>query len=199
VLGISISQAQIARASQLTPAGLPCRFAVMDALASISPMVSSMRSGVWRPDRTWPTSSATPMSCCAVLAPEGLLAVADLEPARSKQRRADEPRALGGCVSWLDQWAHPSSPASSLSGTTWPAAPRQWSQRDHRRLDQGHLASWIDSIMEGIRRPGAVLGLGPMAVLAGLPRNPDPAVEMDLGFPQRPDAVRCVPLRKPTT
>ena len=33
VLGISISPGQIERARQLTPAGLPCRFAVMDALA----------------------------------------------------------------------------------------------------------------------------------------------------------------------
>ena len=32
VLGISISPAQVARATALTPAGLSCRFAVMDAL-----------------------------------------------------------------------------------------------------------------------------------------------------------------------
>jgi len=30
----------------------------------------------------------------------------------------------------------------------------------NRRLDQGHLASWIDSIMEGIPPPRAVLGRG---------------------------------------
>jgi MPBQ/MSBQ methyltransferase len=34
------------------------------------------------------------------------------------------------------------------------------------------LPSWIDSIAEGVRRPGAVLGLGPAAVLQGLRETP---------------------------
>jgi MPBQ/MSBQ methyltransferase len=34
------------------------------------------------------------------------------------------------------------------------------------------LPSWIDSILEGLRRPGAVLGLGPAAVLQGLRETP---------------------------
>ena len=34
------------------------------------------------------------------------------------------------------------------------------------------LPSWIESILEGVRRPGAVLGLGPRAVLMGLRETP---------------------------
>ena len=32
--------------------------------------------------------------------------------------------------------------------------------------------SWIESILEGVRRPGAVLGLGPGAALQGLRETP---------------------------
>jgi MPBQ/MSBQ methyltransferase len=34
------------------------------------------------------------------------------------------------------------------------------------------VPSWRDSILEGFRRPGAVLGLGPKAVLQGLRETP---------------------------
>jgi MPBQ/MSBQ methyltransferase len=34
------------------------------------------------------------------------------------------------------------------------------------------LPSWLDSIAEGVRRPGAVLGLGPTAVLQGVREIP---------------------------
>ena len=34
------------------------------------------------------------------------------------------------------------------------------------------LPSWIDSILEGLRRPGQVLSLGPGAVLQGLRETP---------------------------
>ena len=37
---------------------------------------------------------------------------------------------------------------------------------------QATLPSWIDSIIEGIRRPWAVLSLGPKAVLQGLRETP---------------------------
>ena len=34
------------------------------------------------------------------------------------------------------------------------------------------VPSWIESIFEGVRRPGAILGLGPAAVLQGLRETP---------------------------
>ena len=37
---------------------------------------------------------------------------------------------------------------------------------------QATLPSWIDSIIEGVRRPWAVLSLGPKAVLQGLRETP---------------------------
>ena len=63
VLGISISPAQIRRATELTPEGLSCRFAVMDALDLN--LADGEFDGVRRlkPVLTCQTNSASPMSC----------------------------------------------------------------------------------------------------------------------------------------
>ena len=77
VLGISISPAQVERARQLTPAGLGCRFAVMDALDLDLPdgtfdAVWSVEAGPHMPDKQRYADELL-----RVLAPGGLLAVAD--------------------------------------------------------------------------------------------------------------------------
>ena len=73
----------------------------------------------------------------------------------------------------LVQWAHPefaSIPGfqANLEQSRWGSGLRvetgDWSRQT--------LPSWIDSILEGLRRPGAVLGLGPRAVLMGLRETP---------------------------
>ena len=69
VLGISISPAQVRRATELTADGLSCRFAVMDALDLQLPTRVLMPSGVWKLARTCPTSSATPMNCFGCCVP----------------------------------------------------------------------------------------------------------------------------------
>ena len=172
VLGISISPGQIARARALTPAGLSCRFAVMDALALELPdggfdAVWSVEAGPHMPDKQRYADELL-----RVLRPGGLLAVADWN------RR--DPAA--GALSWLErrvmhqllvQWAHPefaSIPGfrnnleQSANGNAIAVATADWSRET--------LPSWIDSILEGVRRPLAILSLGPRALLLGLRETP---------------------------
>ncbi|MBM5821831.1 MAG: methyltransferase domain-containing protein [Cyanobacteria bacterium K_Offshore_surface_m2_011] len=177
VLGISISPAQIARARELTPADLPnCRFAVMDALAMELPdggtdtgfdAVWSVEAGPHMPDKQRYADEML-----RVLRPGGCLAVADWN------RRDPGVAPMNRLERWvmrqlLDQWAHPEfasipSLRRNLETSPWnrglPISTADWTVAT--------LPSWVDSIVEGVRRPGAVLGLGPRAVLQGLRETP---------------------------
>jgi MPBQ/MSBQ methyltransferase len=177
VLGISISPGQIARARELTPADLPgCRFAVMDALALELPdggpeggfdAVWSVEAGPHMPDKQRYADEML-----RVLRPGGCLAVADWnrrDPAVAPMNRLERwvMRQL------LDQWAHPEfasipSLRRNLETSPWnrdlPISTADWTVAT--------LPSWVDSIVEGVRRPGAVLGLGPRAVVQGLRETP---------------------------
>ena len=179
VLGISISPAQIARARALTPADLPhCRFAVMDALALDLPDADQAAGGGF--DAVWSVEAGPHMpdkqryadEMLRVLRPGGLLAVADWN------RRDPADGALSRPERWvmrqlLDQWAHPEF--ASIRGLQRHLEASPWA--GGMRVETGDwtaatLPSWIDSIAEGMRRPGAVLGLGPAAVLQGLRETP---------------------------
>ncbi len=173
VLGISISPAQIARARELTPSDLTrCRFAVMDALALELPdqgfeAVWSVEAGPHMPDKQRYADEML-----RVLAPGGILAVADWN------RRDPADGAMDGRERWvmrqlLDQWAHPEfasipSLKAHLEGSRWAdgiaITTADWTDAT--------LPSWWDSILEGVRRPGAVLGLGPAGVVQGLRELP---------------------------
>jgi MPBQ/MSBQ methyltransferase len=173
VLGISISPAQIERARALTPAELPhCRFAVMDALDL--QLAEQSVDAVWSVEACphMPDKQRYADELLRVLRPGGLLAVADWN------RRDPADGAMNRWERWvmrqlLEQWAHPefaSIPALQrhLNTSRWAAGMAvetgDWSAAT--------LPSWIDSILEGFRRPGAVLGLGPKAVVQGLRETP---------------------------
>ena len=171
VLGISISPAQVRRATDLTPSGLSCRFEVMDALDITCPdqsfdAVWSVEAGPHMPDKQRYADELLRM-----VRPGGLLAVADWN------RRDPEDGAMNRNERWvmrqlLNQWAHPEFASIKGFQTNLEA-----SAHHHGTISTGDwtvetLPSWNDSILEGIRRPWAVLGLGPSAVLQGLRETP---------------------------
>lgn len=172
VLGISISPAQTARATALTPAGLGCRFAVMDALAL--ELADASFDAVWSVEACphMPDKQRYADELLRVLKPGGRLAVADWN------RRDPADGAMTRRERWvmrqlLEQWAHPEF--ASIRGLQLHLEHSGYGASmaiDTDDWTRATLPSWIDSISEGVRRPWAILGLGPAAVLQGLRETP---------------------------
>jgi|694.fasta_scaffold03398_14 MPBQ/MSBQ methyltransferase len=178
VLAISISPAQIDRARELTPTDLQehCRFAVMDALSLDLPDGAAGQGF----DAVWSVEAGPHMAdkqryadeLLRVLRPGGRLVVADWnrrDPSDGSMN-AVERRVMRQL---LDQWAHPEF--ASIEGLSRHLEASPWAggmEVDTADWTAATVPSWRDSILEGLRRPGAVLGLGPKAVVQGLRETP---------------------------
>ncbi|MFL0769763.1 MAG: methyltransferase domain-containing protein [Prochlorococcus sp.] len=171
VLGISISPDQVKRANSLTPAELTCRFAVMDALDLDLP--SSGFDAVWSVEcgPHMPDKQRYADELLRVMRPGGVLAVADWNRRDASDGRLSRLEKLV-MAQLLNQWAHPEFASiagfrSNLLNSRFchgPVETDEWTKAT--------LPSWIDSIQEGFRRPGAVLSLGPGALIQGIRETP---------------------------
>ena len=171
VLGVSISPAQVQRATDLTPEGLSCRFQVMDALDL--QLEDQQFDGVWSVEAGphMPDKQRFADELLRVLRPNGCLAVADWN------RRDPMDGAMNATERWvmrqlLHQWAHPEFASIHSFSANLSASSHQRGPISTGDWTVATLPSWIDSIVEGLRRPMAVLGLGPRAVVQGLRETP---------------------------
>ena len=172
VIGISISPGQIERARSLTPADLDCRFEVMDALDLT--LADASVDAVWTVEAAPHIADKQRFAAelLRVLRPGGRLVAADWN------RRDDQGRPFSPLEAWVleqlqVQWAHP--PFASIrdvcrdleqAGRALARGPEagDWSRET--------LPSWPDSILEGVRRPMAVLRHGPGGLIKGLREIP---------------------------
>ncbi len=164
VLGISISSAQIARAESLSSEEDNCSFKVMDALnlqldTGSFDAVWSVEVGPHIPDKQRYADELL-----RVLRPGGVLAVADWNRRDSSNGRLNLfERVVMNQL--LNQWAHPEF--SSIKEFRNHLNSSAFSSGAIQSADWtiATLPSWTESIWEGVRRPGAIISLGPKAFL----------------------------------
>ena len=171
VTGITISPAQVKRARELTPSGLYCNFQVMDALDltfedGSFDAVWSVEAGAHMNDKT---KFADEM--LRTLRPGGYLALADWN---SRDLRAYPPSFFDKFVlkQLLEKWVHPYfisiKDFANILRTNKNSAGRVISENWNAYTNP----SWYDSIIEGIRRPFAILSLGPVALVKSIREIP---------------------------
>ena len=171
VTGITISPAQVKRARELTPSELNCNFQVMDALNlrfedGSFDAVWSVEAGAHMNDKT---KFADEM--LRTLRPAGYLVLADWN---SRDLRACPASFLEKLVlkQLLEQWVHPNfisindfaNILSSNRNSSGKVITENWNTYTN--------PSWYDSIIEGIRRPFAILSLGPIAIVKSIREIP---------------------------
>tara|TARA_Y100001968_G_scaffold233608_1_gene216586 strand:- start:1736 stop:2671 length:936 start_codon:yes stop_codon:yes gene_type:complete len=163
VLGVTISPQQVRRANQLTQKGTRCRFEVMDAMALT--LDKGSFDGVWSVEAGphIPDKQVYADQMLRVLRPGGVLAVADWN-------RRDPLTVQYGYFEkfvlrqLLHQWTHPEFATINGFRSNLLNSPYCGGIVHTEDWTKFTLPSWNDSILEGIRRPNAILGLGSKAL-----------------------------------
>ncbi len=171
VTGITISPEQVKRARELTPSKCTCKFKVMDALDL------KFDDGAF--DGVWSVEAGAHMNNKAKFAdemlrtvrPGGYLSLADWN---SRDLRKNPPTFLEKIIlnQLLEQWVHPkfisinefSSILTNNKNSSGPVISEIWNSYTN--------PSWFDSIFEGIRRPNAIISLGPGAIVKSVREVP---------------------------
>ncbi len=171
VTGITISPAQVKRARELTPYGLNCNFRVMDALDL------KFEDGSF--DAVWSVEAGAHMidknkfaaEMLRTLRPGGYLAMADWN---SRDLRTYPPSFVENLVlkQLLEQWVHPNFISIKDFGDILRTNENSAGEVITDNWNAYTNPSWYDSIFEGIRRPFAILSLGPLAILKSVREIP---------------------------
>ena len=171
VIGITISPAQVKRARELTPQGLNCKFQVMDALQL------EFEDGSF--DAIWSVEAGAHMNdkyrfadeMLRTLRPGGYLALADWN---SRDLMAEPPSFFEKLVlkQLLEQWVHPNFISIREFGDILRTNKNSAGRVIYENWNSFTNPSWYDSIIEGIRRPFAILSLGPLAILKSIREIP---------------------------
>ena len=171
VTGITISPAQVERARDLTPTGVNCNFLVMDALDlkfedGSFDAVWSIEAGAHMNDKT---KFADEM--LRALRPGGYLALADWN---SRDLRVHPPSFFEKLVlkQLLEQWVHPNFISINEFGDILATNKNSSGKVICENWNSYTNPSWNDSIFEGIRRPYAILSLGPLAIVKSIREIP---------------------------
>ncbi len=171
VTGITISPAQVKRAKELTPYECKCNFKVMDALNL--QFEDGAFDGVWSVEAGAHMNNKTKFAdqMLRTLRPGGYLALADWN---SRDLNQKPPSMLEKIIlkQLLEQWAHPefvsikdfSSILINNKNSSGKVIFDNWNSYTN--------PSWFDSIYEGMRRPNAILSLGPGAIVKSIREIP---------------------------
>ena len=171
VTGVTISPAQVKRAIELTSNDLNCHFEVMDAL--------NLKFEDGEFDGIWSVEAGAHMNDKArfanemlrTLRPGGYLALADWN---SRDLKAYPPSFLEKIIlkQLLEQWVHP----NFISINQFTKILRTNDNSSGKVISENWNSftnpSWYDSIFEGIRRPHAILSLGPFALVKSIREIP---------------------------
>jgi len=171
VTGITISPAQVKRARELTPFGLNCNFQVMDALDL------KFEDGSF--DGVWSVEAGAHMNdkfkfadeMLRTLRPGGYLALADWN---SRDLIEFPPSFFENLVlkQLLEQWVHPNFISIKEFGKILKTNKNSAGMVIAENWNCYTNPSWYDSIIEGIRRPFAILSLGPIALIKSVREIP---------------------------
>ena len=171
VTGITISPGQVKRARELTPSGLSCNFQVMDALNlkfedGAFDAVWSVEAGAHMNDKTKFADEIL-----RILRPGGYLALADWN---SRDLIENPPNLFEKLVlkQLLEQWVHPNFISINKFGDILRKNKNSAGRVISENWNFYTNPSWYDSIFEGIRRPFAILSLGPLAILKSIREIP---------------------------
>ena len=171
VTGITISPAQVKRAKELTPYECKCNFKVMDALDL--KFEEGIFDGVWSVEAGAHMNNKTKFAdqMLRTLRPGGYLALADWN---SRDLQTQPPSMLEKIIlkQLLEQWVHPkfisinefSSILINNKNSSGQVISSNWNSFTN--------PSWFDSIFEGMRRPNAILSLGPGAIIKSIREIP---------------------------
>ena len=171
VTGITISPAQAKRAKELTDNETSCNFKVMDALDL--KFEDGAFDGVWSVEAGAHMNNKTKFAeqMLRTLRPGGYLALADWN---SRDFKINPPSMIEKIIlkQLLEQWVHPKFISINDFHSILFNSENSSGQVFSDNWNSYTNPSWFDSIFEGMRRPNAILSLGPSAIVKSIREIP---------------------------